>query len=662
MNHILFLFIIIFCFFCSSAIGKEPVELKEIVVTDEKEVEEEPLAGSATNISSKDYQNRIVEVSEILSEQAGIHLTRYGGLKDATSISIRGSGSEDILILYDGIPLNSATSNNLDLSLFSLQDIESLQIYRGSIPLSYGFSPSAGAINFQSKKIKKGTHGNFSAGYGSFNTGKVHGDISHTFKKLGTLFSLTYSHTDGDFSFSDDNGTPVNLADDQTTQRQNNKSWSIHPFLRLNYELSPKATLDFVTHLIYGYSGVPGFASNQSQTANLTQTEWLNNIRFQKKEFFHPQLNFESQTYWKLGKDQYEDLNGEIGLGGTQDTDNDTFLVGQKLRGEFFLGANQIFSSFILYEYESFSPEDFLQNPSGGSTSQRHRINLGIGDELDLFDHHLKLSPALWFENVYNNINNDDPSFLTPATLTNNNSHHEISARLGVFEIITHFLTLEGHISRGFRFPTFPELFGDRGGVVGNQFLVPEESIQWDLGFKLEQQWNKGFFNSILFSSLYFDKQIDDLILFQQNSGFARAENVGEAHIQGVETQLKMELFKHFIITTNYTFEWAKDEADNPGRFLVGIPQHEVDAKLAAFNPRGEIFFVFNWMDDYFLDPLNTRGVEDRIILNVGFSVKTIKDIFFTFEAKNLTNEQIVDVVGFPLPGLSFFGRLNYQF
>src|SRR3990167_7366899 len=61
-----------------------------------------------THISLSNYQNTSETLPEILMGQAGVHLTRFGGLDQSTSLSIRGSEAAEVVITLDGIPLNSA--------------------------------------------------------------------------------------------------------------------------------------------------------------------------------------------------------------------------------------------------------------------------------------------------------------------------------------------------------------------------------------------------------------------------------------------------------------------------------------------------------------------------------------------------------------------------
>ncbi|MBI2339155.1 MAG: TonB-dependent receptor [Deltaproteobacteria bacterium] len=642
------------------SVRAEETEIPQVTVTGETEREAKDATADLTVIKAKDYRNRIVTVPEILSREAGVHITRFGGLEDATSLSIRGSSADEVLVLFDGVPLNSAEGGNVDLSPFMMESLDTIEIYRGVSPLSYGPTPSAGTVALNSRAIEGKNKFGGSVGYGSFNTFRTNLFYSNKWKKFGLIASLGLLRTSGDFSFLDDNGTPVNEADDAQIKRQNNESQTLHPLVKVQYDFDGKTRLEWVSHFIRKDDGVPGLSTNQSETAGIDTTSWLSSLKIRRDSFFHKNLALENRTWLYLAKSQYSDPDAEVGLGGGQDTDNDTTRFGHQATLEITPDARQLITAFALYQMERFRPEDFLASPPQGGASVRQQWNIGAGDEIEFFNRRLLASPAVWIENIYNRLNNDDPSFLTPAAFSNTKTHHVVSAKLGLKGIVTNYLALKANVSRGVRFPTFPELFGDRGGVVGNQALEPQTSINWDAGVMVDGGW--WLVDRSRFSAFYFDRRITDLIQFEQNAGFARAENIGEARIRGVEVQGSLEAFRHLGLSANYTFQNPVNQADFPGRRLPGRPQHELETHIEGFIDRGRAFVEVNWIDSNFLDPLNTRIVRDRLILNGGISFNVTKKILLAFEGKNLTNDRIVDVVGFPLPGRSFFGRVEVEF
>ncbi len=631
-------------------------KLEPITVTDTADSETKDVTASSTVIHTKSYQRHASTLSEVLEQQPSIHTTRFGGLEDFTSISIRGSASDQVGIFLDGIPLNTAASNDVDLSILDLDSIDSIEIYRGSSPLALGASPVAGSILLNSGVLKKGEHLTASVGYGSFNTVKNSVSYSHKKNRFGFFISNSYSRTDGDFSFLDDNGTPVNKADDQVTHRQNNASQKIHPFLKLTYDFDEKTHVEWIQHFFRKDSGVPGLAANQSQTANLDTTSYFTAFKIARDSFFTPNLSWEHVMTFRFLKNQYADLKGEIGLGGRQDNDDVTRLFGNQTTWRYALGNHHLLSTVWSYQLETYLPKNYLVSPSVGAMSRRHTLWFALGDEIDLLDHRLFLSPQISSVHVLNQINNDDPSFLTPATFKDSQTHHALAGKLGAKGVLFPWLTAMGNVSRGHRFPTFAELFGDQGGVVGNPFLDPEKSWNWDAGLKFKGVIAKQK-GSLEVS--YFEHKTDDLILFEQKGGFARAENIGSSRVRGLETAASLTLWKKLLWQMNYTYQDPRDLTTQ--RFLPGRPHQEFNSRFTFDFKKWNATVGLNWQDKMYLDPLNTRVVTSRVLLDSGISYQPFQHWTFSFEGKNLTDNQVVDVVGFPLPGRSFFGRVSYD-
>jgi iron complex outermembrane receptor protein len=431
----------------------------------------------------------------------------------------------------------------------------------------------------------------------------------------------------------------------------------VHPSVRFAYDFDDKTRLEMVQHFTFRDQGVPGLGSNLSGDARLTRREWLGAVKVMHQAdsgFF-----WKSQTYGRWSKSQFNDPSATIGLGGSQDNDDDTTMFGQRFELDYSKIPAHQFKSYMFYQTERFAPENFAVIPSQGGTSVRHQWNAGARYEGSFFDDRVTLSPGVWMENVFNRINNDDPSLLTPGTFTDSSTDHFFGAGLQVGYWPTSWLGLSGNVSRNARFPHFGELFGDQGGILGNPTLDPQKSVEWDAGVELKPRLKTRGLKNLVVKSSYFDRHVTDLIQFEQQAGFARARNVGSARIHGLEAQVEATLAEFVDVYGHYTWEFAREGAT--GRHIPGRPRHElhagVDARFKKVNP----FFNLDWLDANFLDPLGTRKVNNRWIVSGGVSVGPFYRTTLTFEGKNLGGSQIVDVVGFPLPGRSFFGKLSWD-
>jgi len=654
-----FQFLVFLLFFSISPAWAEEVMLLPDVVVEGGGSKED--AATKSQIKGRDYHERFVTVTEVLKHEPGIHLTRFGGLEESSSLSIRGSNADEVMVTLDGIPLNSADGSSVALAPFLMDGIETIEIYRGSAPLETGVAPSGGLVALKTSALEEGLSFSGGLGYGSFNTVNFSQHFNHKKGNWGFLAGVGYHRTSGDFDFLDDNGTPLNLADDQRVERQNNQSQTLHPFFKIAHTLDAKTQLEFLHHFLFQNRGVPGLSTNQAVDTSLTSKQWLSALKVKRDDFLISKLSFENLLYGRFFKEQFDDHNAEIGLGAGQDTNNETLLFGNKLAFSYSLNSVNRLSAFMSYQGEKFTPTDYLATTDGGSSSFRHQWNMGVGDEWDVWNRRLRFSPAVWLENVFNHLFDDDPAFSVAVPSENNVIHHNVSMRLGIQAKLMEHLNLLAHASSTRRYPNFYELFGDRGNVVGNPYLDPQKTIQWDVGFCfLFPEWS--WLNEGYFEATYFDKRLNDLIQFEQSGAFARAENVGKASINGFELSGKWDLLKRISFKAGYTFQWAKDRGDNLGLFLAGKPKSEFSGELSYLIKPVRIFVEGNFMDENYLDPLNTRVVLARLVLNSGVIWTISSHWALSVEGKNLTNDQIVDVVGFPLPGREYFGRLTWRY
>ena len=126
--------------------------LDPVIVTANKTEQKQSTTGKVITVISKQQIERSAgkTVAQLLNEQAGI--TINGSLNNAGSVQtlyMRGAASGRALILIDGIPVNdpSMINNEFDLNLFSINDVERIEICKGAQSTLYGSDAIAGVIN-----------------------------------------------------------------------------------------------------------------------------------------------------------------------------------------------------------------------------------------------------------------------------------------------------------------------------------------------------------------------------------------------------------------------------------------------------------------------------------------------------------------------------------
>ncbi|EKD41509.1 MAG: hypothetical protein ACD_73C00688G0003 [uncultured bacterium] len=646
--NFIFIFHFAFCFFWFVQAHADEIPQIEITVSDGSSLQQPD--ANVVVIPAKKYQNQKKTITDILSAETGVHITRYGGMSELGSISIRGSNPDEVLVVLDDIPLNTAQGGAIDLSLINIEDLASITLEKGGSADSNGLGAFSGSVNLKSKPILDGFAGKLSLSGGSFNSFGSSQTVNYKKNKWGFVFSQSIHHTTGDYSFDDDRGTPFNQADDVRRLRRNNESSVYHPFFKIENQLGDKTKLTFLTHLFLKHNGVPGLTSNQAAFTNLSKSELMVAAKWERRDFFLKNSLLKHLIYGRFIKDQFTDLQAELGLGGTQDNDDDTSLLGTRLNYEFPI-KNHYVTSFLFVQSERFRPEDFQASPSQGEVSLRNSLSMGVTDHWSLLNTHLQLEPSFWGEFVWN-------EFRASADKSQKSVWN---ARLRANYDLNPALKFNASFGRSHRFPTFAELFGDRGGVIGNPQIKPQSGWDYDAGFSLRQKNKWSFFEKGLLGVTFFDRTVSNMIQFEQQAGFARASNVGKAHVFGIESNARVDFLKYCDVAFGYTFQKAKDHGNYEGYDLTGRPAHEWNISA------NEKFFgikfnqALSFMDENFLDPLNTRQVKQRIILNAGVNYQFKKKWILSFDAKNLTNSSVVDVIGFPLPGRSFWGSLSYE-
>ncbi|MFA6850639.1 MAG: TonB-dependent receptor plug domain-containing protein, partial [Selenomonadaceae bacterium] len=128
--------------------------LDDVTVTATK-VEEKvkDVPASVTVITAADIKKRHVSsVREILQNETGIYMAPTAETKDG--ISLRGFGSKNILVLYNGQQVNTSFDGGIAWDTFPIEEIERIEIVRGASSSLYGGHAVAGVINIITKSGK----------------------------------------------------------------------------------------------------------------------------------------------------------------------------------------------------------------------------------------------------------------------------------------------------------------------------------------------------------------------------------------------------------------------------------------------------------------------------------------------------------------------------
>jgi vitamin B12 transporter len=651
---------------CKAARAAE-LSMEPVVVTAPRVTENQALAPTsfATVIDAARHTEQVETVADALAESVGVTVRRFGGLGAFSTVSIRGSSANQVQVYLDGIPLSRARNETVNLGDLPLDSLERIDVYRGTVPVEFGSGAIGGVVNLVTKPPSVAPTTEASASYGSFSTRKVLAAHSEQLHGVDLLAYVTYLGSNGDFPFLNDHGTPLNRSDDFIDTRHNNSFNSVDALLKAGYSIAPGLRVDLTSETFYKDQGVPGISQHQSDTASLGDLRTVNYLRLRSTQWLDEALDVTGTLFGQYERADFSDPNHDLSTG-AQERNDHTTVVGGNVLGTYYVTAHHALSWFSELSSERFSPYNALAQPPNQPDQTRLQSSLALQDVAVFLNDRLQLVPTVRYQHL------DDTTSATfsPANEPSgpSQSHHRNlwSPSIGAQVLPSQWITLRGNIGYFERAPNFSELFGNGGSVIGNGNLNPESGINRDVGFILT-----GVFpplEALRVEYAYFNNDINDVIIFRDNGTRAtKAFNTGAARIRGDELSVNATGLGHVRLTVDYTYQDAQNRSTaNNGHYvgnqLPGRPADELYTRLEVFNSRGKLFYEFNYVSGNYLDELNFLPVPSRDVHSLGWSLQVLPALTLSFEARNITDNQVSDVGGFPLPGRSYFGRVAFNY
>ncbi len=478
------------------ALQASPLTLQQQVVTSTRT--EQAASASIAALTVIDRQqierSQAQSVPELLQRLPGISLVNNGGPGKSTALYMRGSNSNHVLVLIDGIKVGSVTSGGAALQDLPVELIERIEVVRGPRSSLYGSEAIGGVIQiFTRKGDGQGAKPFFSAGYGTHDS--YQGSAGVSGGAGNGWYSLATSSADGD-------GLNVKTADASGYEDDSDGYRNLSGSLRAGYHFDSGLELDGSLLQSRAHSDFDSVSSKRTSgfaaNADSEQKVVGGRARFSPLQPWRVTLqagrsedksdNFQDQAFYSRFDSRRDSLTWQ----------NDLSLAdGHNLT----LGA------------------DWQRDEVNGSTAYAldSRDNQGLFTQylaqLGRYDLQLSLR------------SDDDEQF----------GEHNTGS-LGWGYALSDALRLTASYGTAYKSPTFNQLYYPD---FGNPDLQPEESQSLELGLAGEHAWGHWAVNA-------YRSEIDNLIATVtrtvNGSSQSVAEGVDQARIRGVELQVGSEL------------------------------------------------------------------------------------------------------------------------
>ncbi|RPJ04040.1 MAG: TonB-dependent receptor, partial [Deltaproteobacteria bacterium] len=206
MKRFILSLILFSSFFISSpfslAAQEQEVTLEEVVVTATRDAEEiRKIPANVTVIPRTEIERSNSQtVVDLLRTEGDVVVRDLYGHGKSASVDIRGFGETgplNTLLLVDGRRVNEIDLSGVDWTQIPLDQIERIEIVRGSGSVLYGDNAAGGVIHIITKKPEKPLSIQADAMTGSYGLYKSGASAGGKWGPLSALLSASYQSTDG---------------------------------------------------------------------------------------------------------------------------------------------------------------------------------------------------------------------------------------------------------------------------------------------------------------------------------------------------------------------------------------------------------------------------------------------------------------------------------
>ncbi len=461
----------------------DALKLAETLISANRDTQLRSASSAASSVFSRADIERLQpsSVADLLRRVPGVQMTQNGGPGSTSGLYIRGTKSAQSLVLVDGQRIGSASAGGSPLEYLSIEQIERVEVLRGSRSAVYGSDAIGGVVQIITRRgAEQGLSPRLRIGYGTHNT--VERSLGLSGGDQDSRFSLNAS--------ADDTGginrSYVDQSPDNDRDAYRNNAFSANFSHRFNERLEGGfSVLDQRGESEYdlGWNGQYPYADYQVSSYSGFLTTQANDVWKTRVELGHSE---------NRSVERYDDVQDSSPFNTYRDTA--AWLNTLELGDGHSLIAGADWYTDSLHSNTQYSEDS--------------RWNQGL-----IVQHNFRgerFSSELGLRHDKNEQFGSTNTFSGALTYALNSANDLILS-----------------YAEGFRAPTFNDLYWPGGG---NPTLEPETSKSYEL------QWRSQLAEKTRLETSLYRTDLHNAI-----AGWP-AQNVNQARINGVEAALQQEL------------------------------------------------------------------------------------------------------------------------
>lgn len=621
-------------------------EIEEVVVSEQINTNKD-VATPHVSVSA-DQKDRLGanDVSDILKKIAGLDVKDYGGVGGLKVVSVRSLGAQHTGVNLDGIPLSDCQTGQIDLSRYSLEEIEQITLSiadNSNIFKNAKHFASASTIDMLSPKGRYNTQKyNLKTALkcGSFGLADGHLLYDHAISRRSSIsFGASLLHSDGQYPYTVKNGKET-----ISKKRRNSETNNMHTEATLRLNSARRGELTSKIYYYYSDRELPGGIILYTDD---------NKEQLKEKNFFF-------QTQYK----------------------NDW--------GKFKMMANAKFNwaASIYHDEKAYYPsgeinDNYYQREYYASTTILYRIMRGlrVSNATDYTLNNLNANtincPLPRRHTLLNasNIQWQKARITATATILTSlyrdesklSGEHQSRTKLTptlsfAYWLVKNKLALRAGYKNSFRMPNFSELYFER---TNTRRIDPEYAKQLNCGLTFTTL-KDSLKPSLTLTADYYHNWIKDKIVAIPKMFVWTVINMGNVDINGLDLMANAQLpfCKKYSLTTmiGYSLQQAIDKTEGTSYYgdqIPYTPKHSASAALSLENPFANLSYQLSAIGKRYSLPQNNKENEIEAYAEHSISLyrsfKTKKWIStFRIDALNITNKQYEIIKYYPMQRRSF--------